>query len=111
MAKSLNSVNSGSFVDRKNLIKLDFTEVEQLLDQLVSERENVASANQSAGVICKKAEQEYGYNRQAFKMLATFRKMSDEKRNDYLRTLIGGLEALELMPPKDLVDLAERQAN
>lgn len=44
-------------------------------------------------------------------MLATFLKMSDEKRNDYLRTLIGGLEALELMPPKDLVDLVERQAN
>jgi len=107
MAKKLQPEETSDVIERRNLVQLDFSPLSALIEEMVTEREAAAEAAQGVGQICKRVEQEHGYNRAAFKQLVAFKKMSEDRRNDYLRTLLGGLQELNLMPPRDLVDLAE----
>lgn len=91
----------------ENLTGLDWTELKKLANNLTRQRETIASENQEAGNIVKRAEKEHGANAGAFKLLVKLSKMSEEGRGDFLRTLVPGLHELGLTPRQDLVDLME----
>lgn len=105
MAKKLK--DDVKITDQHPATNINFPELAKLADQLMKQREAIASENQEAGNIVKTAEKEYGANAAAFKHLVKLKKMSDEGRADFLRTFLPGLSAFGLTPKADLVDMME----
>lgn len=106
MAKKLKD-DAVKITDQNPASNINFPELKKLADALVKQREVIAGENQEAGSIVKKAENDYGANAAAFKLLVKLTKMSEEGRGDFLRTLVPGLSAFGLTPRADLVDMME----
>lgn len=90
-----------------NAVGFNKDALKQAMEELMTKREDIASENQAAGVIVKNLVKDHGVNDQGFKLGVKFMKMSPEARTDVLRTFFACLEAAEMMPKPDLVDLME----
>jgi hypothetical protein len=78
-----------------------------LLGDIRPAEEKQQSVKGDLSAAWKAVEDEAHCNKKAAKQLHRLRLMSDETRDDYLRTLLGGLEALGLGLTADLVDAME----
>jgi hypothetical protein len=78
-----------------------------LLGDIRPAEEKQQSAKGDLSAAWKAVEDEAHCNKKAAKQLHRLRLMSDEACDDYLRTFLGGLEALGLGLTADLVDAME----
>jgi uncharacterized protein (UPF0335 family) len=62
------------------------------------------------GAAVKDAEEVHGINRKAFKLVLSLKRMEDDKRADFLRSLSDYVEKLDLGPQADLFDEGDEEA-
>lgn len=67
------------------------------------------AGGEMAGVL-KQLEDECGFNRAACRKVVELARMSDERRGDWLRTFENLVHVLGLEPVRDLVELAQAEA-
>lgn len=107
MAKKMDKTVGEAVVSGHNLNQFDKKQLKKDLDTAIAKRTQQAQASQDAGAFLTMIEKERGYNKAAFKLLLGLSSKSLDYRSDFLRTLMAGLEAGDMLPKPDLVDLAQ----
>lgn len=84
----------------------DFAKMRSIfVNDIKPSEEHSAKARGEASAAWKAIEDDCNCNKRAAKQLFRLFNESEETREDFLRTLIGGLVALEMLPREDLVDM------
>ena len=95
--------------DTDEVIEINQPDFERMRSIFVGDlkptEEHSAKARGDASAAWKMIEDDCHCNKRAAKQLFRMFGESEETREDFLRTFIGGLVALEMMPREDLVDL------
>lgn len=89
-------------------IRPDFDKIKNLFEDIKTAEEKNATARGDLSGYWKSIEEDCHAHKGAAKTLRRLYGMSEESRTDYLRTLLGGLEAFDMMPKLDLVDQMEQ---
>lgn len=76
------------------------------IQALMTEREDVATANQALGNTYKNLEKDRGYHPQAVKECVKLMKKSDENRDAYVSALLEYFDILGFLPKPTLFDAA-----
>lgn len=89
----------------KEVVAPDFAKMKRIfLNDIKPAEEKNAKSRGELSAAWKAIEDECHCNKGAAKLLHRLRGMSDETRDDFLRTLYGGMKALEIGISQDLVD-------
>jgi hypothetical protein len=88
-------------------IRPDFDKMKQLFGRIQTAEEKNATARGDLSGYWTAIEDDCHAHKAAAKQLRRLWGMSEEARTDYLRTLLGGLEAFDMLPKLDLVDQME----
>lgn len=92
-------------------IRPDFDKMKTLFGSIQAAEEDNAEARGNLSGYWKSIEDDCHANKKAAKWLKQLHGMSEENRTDILRTLLGGLEAFDMLPKLDLVDQMEAFAS
>lgn len=91
-------------------IRPDFDKMRDLFSRIQTAEEKNATARGDLSGYWGAIEDDCHAHKGAAKTLRKLYAMSVENRTDYLRTLLGGLEAFDMLPKLDLVDQMEALA-
>lgn len=107
MAKKMDKSVGETVVHGANLTAFDKKQLKKDIETAIAKRTEMAQASQDNGAFMTMVEKDRGYNKAAFKLLVGLSSKSLEYRSDFIRTLMAGLDAADMMPKPDLVDLAQ----
>ncbi|SFM91357.1 hypothetical protein [Methylobacterium pseudosasicola] len=78
--------------------------LKSLISKCDSMKADMDESRGELGAAVKDAEEVHGINRKAFKLVLSLKRMEQDKRDEFLKSLIDYVEKLDLGPQADLFD-------